>query len=497
MDRERPNEDQPLGEGTTTPAAHDDKNAAASASGIAEAQAWQAIQQNDPGKNAQIDIDALRAKVAEQIEQEDRSQYLTADSDDAIVTPLHHAEIRRVRSGRRRWIAVAAVAAAVATAGGGGYAIGALGSGDSDTTADVRIAEGPSEGTLPFFNGQSGEGAGRDGAATEQADSAAASGPADPSRLADSDSAASGGGDGAQSGADLRTEAWNNSRFRFTDGGLSTVGGRAEGWGFDVAQVATKKTAQRAADVFGVEGKIKADDWGWSVGDGENGAQVNVSKSGNLSYYDMAAYDEGTSQAKPIGTKKMQKIVLGYLTDLGIDTTGAVFNVENEDYGDSNYRWISLSLNVGGAVTEMSWSGSFVGDKLSDLNGDLASAVSLGEYEVISPAKALERLNDPGFSVGRWPSKYPTWLEEQWNSDDYYRTLESQWNQVPVTPEPGTKLTMPIVDVTLSRATLGLATYYDPTGVRLLLPTYELSDGSGAAWQVLAIADAHIDTATN
>lgn len=104
---------------------------------------------------------------------------------------------------------------------------------------------------------------------------------------------------------------------------------------------------------------------------------------------------------------------------------------------------------------------------------------SLGSYPVVSEVEAVDRLSDPRFAGavlgsardGRPPAPTGT------------------------TPVPGGPIVWPVDDVTIVSATLTTARYPLSDGQVLLVPAYDLSDGEGGRWTVLAVDEEHLDFA--
>ena len=481
-----------------------------------EKAAWAALQHSDPAQGVGTDTVSLRNKVSALIAGASESV------DDAATLPSHDepgvtsiAPVHPIARKRKVWVAVAAAGAIVALSGGGGYAIGALTGGSSAEQSDLAV-ESPG---LPIFDSPARQGGGQDSAASTASEMAA------DGAQGDRVSAASGAGAEAKGGEyGTATSAWGSSRFRFTGSGLSSERSTAEVWAYDSTGVATKKRVGELADVLGVKGEPTSNDWGWQVGsDDGTSPNVTLSYEGNVYFYDPSSYDvgdvevlptddvvgtdsieprdgeepavsapkSGKSAPKPASDETIRARIDEITGALGVDIDGAKFEFSPESDGaEGGYRRVSLSTAVDRTVTESTSRFSFRGDTLTDFSGDVANVVSLGEYEIISPAEALERLQDPAITPTRWPVTQPKWLETLWADEGMGGSAPGQ----PLTaPAPGSKIAMPIANVKITKAELGLSTYYEMPGSRLLLPTYQLSDADGATWQVIAIADDAID----
>jgi hypothetical protein len=51
---------------------------------------------------------------------------------------------------------------------------------------------------------------------------------------------------------------------------------------------------------------------------------------------------------------------------------------------------------------------------------------------------------------------------------------------------------VPVLDVTVTGAELGLAQYWQPDGGLLILPAYRLAGEDGSSWSLLAVGDEYV-----
>ena len=87
------------------------------------------------------------------------------------------------------------------------------------------------------------------------------------------------------------------------------------------------------------------------------------------------------------------------LTALGVDPEVVLamsFHVNSDDVGGT---YVSAQQMVDGQPTGASWNVSWVGDQVSSVYGAMAPLVSLGDYDVVSPIAAVQRLSDPRFGT--------------------------------------------------------------------------------------------------
>lgn len=470
----------------------------------------------DPAVGAEPDLDALRVAVGERVRTdagEDAGE-VTGQAGARRTDELAAARARRWTSWPARAAAVAA--AALVVGGGGGYAIGASGGGGAgaDTAAEVTALP-----PISLDGGGRGGGAGGDsaGAAVPEGADIAAEGIA-PQSSAAGDTASSAG----------MTLPYQSGRTVFHQSGLSDEAGTAEVWGLDAPAAYTREAAAAAAEALGVSGEPREQDWGWEVGpqDGTS-ATLSLGLDGTvgLSYWDPAtdpwACQVGTSEAEqavedaaegggdvgiePAPAQECGERDLGpapdgdaavsvlrdAMTALDVDVDAFEFAVE--DWGDDHYRYVTAYHVVDGRQTGLQWSASLTGGGLQSLHGFTAPVVPLGEYAVVSPSEAADRLGDPRFHVGWGPV---TWLEGR----DPYVAMEQRgqaWEPtLPSTPSAGAAVSWPVDEVTIVEARLGVAHHSAPDGAAMLVPSYELVGDDGSVWSVIAVADEHLDMAT-
>lgn len=457
-----------------------------------------------------------------------------------------HDELAARRHRRPAWLRMAAAVAAVAVVGTGGY------------LASDRVAGGvPSSGSgvtaLPAISLGGGTG---DRAATSGT-AAGASGNAQ-SSSAPADLPTPGG------------FAPYGMRTVFAGSGLSTAAGSAAAWAFDASSVASAATAAHLATVLGVSGAPRVE-WGaWAVGPSDgSGATLRLEGSGALSYYDpardpwrcgassgaggatngaatsgpngatagvaagaaappsgpaVAPVPEQTAPARPAnpsvcatGTTPTGDAAIArardVLTSLGIDTVGTQVQVDDSNgkgAGAAAAAFVNVAFQqvLDGRLTGVSWSVTLVGDGVQSLNGTLARLVSLGSYPVVSPAAAVERLNDPRFGAGGGVAyamgaagTASSGVASSGTADlptpaAVATANPTQPPTVPPAPQPGAAIAWPVRHVTLVSAQLGVALTYQVDGSQALVPAYVLTDTTGATWSVVAVADDHLDFAS-
>ncbi|MBD8061776.1 hypothetical protein [Oceanitalea stevensii] len=409
----------------------------------------------------------------------------------AALTDERRADELAARRARRgpRWAAVAAVAAGALVVGGGaGFGIGRA-TEEPPTTADA-VASAPDE---------------------RRAAAAA------PESMSSADMSYAGG--------------FGGERTTFTAQGLSDAAGSAPAWAFDGAGVFGEETVTRVAEVLGVEGEPRLEG-GWNVGPADgSGPTLNVGPDAavTMSYHDPALYEvlEDVEPAEPmddaaaergesasagdgeVGTSVVEPlpadgapageepsavapggtapegaagVLYETLAALGLDPEAAEY-AEQEAWTGNPATSVVAHHVVDGVRTGYSWYAEVVDGEVLSLSGPLAPVVELGEYDVVSPAAAVERLTDPRF--GGSPV---------WSDDISIMPLEEpegrSWDDPPA-PPPATGAPVPwsVTEVTVTTAEPSLVEHWTDEGSSLLLPAYDLSDAEGRTWRVLAVAD--------
>ena len=205
-----------------------------------------------------------------------------------------------------------------------------------------------------------------------------------------------------------------------------------------------------------------------------------------------------------------------FLSQLGIDATGYSFKVQ------PSYAYSEMGM----AETEMSNDGAFATSAPDHPQGDIpemaivevvisptdsplagfrdwhvsttSAGISyasiqfgdyaeLGDYPVISPAEAVERVNDVRFQ--QMGAYIPTL--DYYDESGYYEEWVEPEPLPPVTP--GDPIPYPLSESAVIDAELhtGMINLWD--GTEFIVPVYDLSDGDGNHWQVMGLAEEALD----
>ena len=450
----------------------------------------------DPARTLEVDAQALRAAV------------------DSRVAVGGVDEVARARA--RRWtswpVRVAGVAAAaLVVGGGGGYAIGAAGDGTAPASPVITLQEGP----------------GMDESSEWASQEPAVAAGAVP--LGSPDAAVMD-----------RSYFPGYGRTVFMASGLSQEGGSARAYAFDPARVFDEESITRVASGLGVSGTAVLQDGYWQVGPNDGTApSVTLYPDGtaSVSYYDPTTdpwscvpqpdvqpsegETDGGAGSEPsegmvapdscvqrdLGPAPQGEAAVSAARDvlvaIGVDPAG--FELVTENWGDEMWSYVTAYQVVDGQRSGVQWSVSFTGGGLQSLSGSLAPLLELGEYTVISPAKAVERLTDPRFGSSMGPIMYEGTMKgatdaagaegqaAEGDAGTSDLSVAPAQPTLPPTLTAGSPLRWPVVEVTITGARLGLALQTQPDGAAVLMPTYELTAADGAVWSVIAVADDELD----
>ncbi|WP_152202870.1 hypothetical protein [Georgenia thermotolerans] len=347
--------------------------------------------------------------------------------------------------------------------------------------------------------------------------------------------------------ADAATMLWPPATGRtvFRGEGLPTADGRAAAWAFDAPAVLTAERVGAVAAALGVTGDPQVRDGVWQVGPTDGtGASLSVFPDGQagLSYHDPAAdpyrCPGGTEPAMPVpgGTEPAPADGgAGPAPADGAGTSGSVGGCRTEteagpdaaaatarardllaamDLDPDGFEYevpgatepvttVLAHQVVAGQRTGVQWHLGLSGAGVVSASGSLAPLVGLGDYPVVAPAAAVERLMDPRFGPLGGISMLPAGaaVEPQRAPDSPVGSASAPDTLVgpssappPATARPGAPVAWPVREVTVTGARLGLTAYTDPDGTALLVPAYELTSDDGT-WSVLAVAEEALDLA--
>lgn len=313
--------------------------------------------------------------------------------------------------------------------------------------------------------------------------------------------------DGVTSHAGYWAALWEH--VVYTADGLADSGGTARVWALKPGHAYSEQSVAAAAEALGVSGEPELTDiggWGeaWSVGPRDlSGRWVFVTSDGALQLTDYTPWwgecpptaddpttspDAGSVGRAPCPSRSADQrhdtavtLVRDALGALGLDPDDYEYAVD--DYGSPDSPQVTAHLLIDGMRTGVSWTAATWGTRLNSLRGSMADVVYLGEYDVISPAEAVQRLADSRFGS----------FSPAMKADGSLVADDVRYGVPPTRPQPAEGIWWPVDEVTITGATLALGLHTQPDGAAAVVPVYELIDDARNTWTVLALAEEHLD----
>lgn len=237
--------------------------------------------------------------------------------------------------------------------------------------------------------------------------------------------------------------------------------------------------AAELANALGVIGPVTPQSGGWVVGAADASAPTLwVSDDALLSWsFSDPAPIEGTT---PMDADAALTVARALLRSIGVPMDTVEWQVMQVDATTTVTAWHTL----GGVRSQLAWTVTLAPDgRIVGATGFAAALQPIPGYELVGAASAIDRISTPG-----WSALAPSPL-----------TPGSAAASPTAPPFAGAPLmngrptlTVPVGTVTVTGSTIGLATYRQPDGALLVLPSYVLTDETGATWSLLAVADRYV-----
>jgi hypothetical protein len=313
---------------------------------------------------------------------------------------------------------------------------------------------------------------------------------------------------------------YSNGR-RFTIPTFDSAASTATVYALDGRAQYSASDAERIASALGIEGEAhrkRATD-GWIVGNEKSGSAPTLwlfpSGGGDVNYqagisepytecWEEIAPRFGTEKGSrltraqrrereakvdacikntPMPTKQQAREAMSlFLAATLVDESSTKVTVTSDK--ESRTMSVSASRIVEDNVTVVTSSVTVSAKGILYAHGPTAPVESLGEYPIVSPAEAADRLNDPVYA--------PAYATKAASEVDY-RQHDDPATEPPALPAAGTKVPWGITEFEISSARLGLALMTSIRDERFLAPAYEFTDTEGNVWSVLALAESEID----
>lgn len=295
---------------------------------------------------------------------------------------------------------------------------------------------------------------------------------------------------------------WGQRRH-FTFPAFDDAAGETTVYAVDNASRYGEVELVRIAAVFGVEGvPVNEDYQGWRIGDQES---VSLSaRDGSFSFssrhgdpvsdcvsatgqIDQATYDQCLQQVPMPTEEESRSAMVTLLTALGIDEDDVLMTIDDSPKLPRT-QMITASRIVEEKATPVVISAYVTHEGIVSAYGALGDIVPVGDYDIVSPAEAAQRLNTSAFA--------PQLVSPPDTVDDS-PVIDPAPAVPPPVPTPGSAVPWGISEHTIVSARLGLSTINAPDASVYIVPAYEFTDTERNTWSVIALAQSELDTAAN
>jgi len=283
--------------------------------------------------------------------------------------------------------------------------------------------------------------------------------------------------------------------------GLADTPGTAAGYRLVNAGISGGQVAAVLASTFGAVGTPVESDGVWTVGDG-GAASLKVTADPLFTW----TFEDPAGLASPALGQQLEpgeaiELASTILAGIGVDVSAVDWQVDL--YADRTTA-IAWQL-VSGQRTQLSWQLSFDPDgAVVEASGFSAGLEQVPDYPVVGAATAVSRLG-----AAPWWTLAPTRVAGPAGTEDTAPPAEDSVPSASASVAPSTSpapspsasastaadrpsLVVPVADVTVIDAELGLAQYWQPDGSVLMLPSYTVTGEDGSTWSVLAVDDAYV-----
>lgn len=258
--------------------------------------------------------------------------------------------------------------------------------------------------------------------------------------------------------------------------GLSDTATVASGYRLVNAGISGAQVAGVLASALGAAGQPVAEDGSWVVG-APGGPTLTVTDDPLFTW----TFEDSAVLASPAIGEQLEpataiELTSALLGSLGVDVASVDWQVDRYSGRTGVTAWQLVS----GQRTELGWQVAFdPSGAVVQASGFSAGLEEVPGYPVLGAASAIARsASQPWSLVGATPARAPE-----------------------ATPSPSTStltplalpgISVPVSEVTVTEATLGLAQYWQPDGGMLMLPSYALSGDDGSRWSLLAVDEPYV-----
>lgn len=346
---------------------------------------------------------------------------------------------------------------------------------------------------------------------------------------------------GAATDSAMRYGGWQ--ALLDTPEGMADTAGSGTGWKLSAANVDTSSFAARLAELLGVRGDSRTDDWSIQIGSTDGtGPSLWVSRDSMVSF---GAYDPqrspwtcptpgspGTGTVKPLpadttsgsapdGSPGREPAAAATCESLGkvpaaddaIENVKALF--ERAGVTTNRFTWTSSSddrsvtvtatLIVDGHRTYNQLSAGVSSAGIFSLSGFAAEPVELGTYPTVGPVTAAKRSYDPRWSTLGPFQVWDTTIIQPAAETTTSKTAPSipgaqtTTDQSPQATQPARERDgLPVITATVNvvevtSAAPGLGQFMLRDGTLVLIPTWVYETGDGQRWAMIAVDERHVE----
>lgn len=261
--------------------------------------------------------------------------------------------------------------------------------------------------------------------------------------------------------------------------GLVDTATVANGYRLVNAGISGAQVAGVLGSALGVVGTPVAEDGAWVVGT-SGGPMLRVVDDPLFTW----TFEDAGALAAPAFGEQLEparaiELTSALLGTIGVDVASVDWQVDRYAGRTAVTAW----QVVGGQRTQLGWQVAF--DPIGTVvqaSGFSAGLEEVPGYPVVGAATAVKRSGTlPWTIVGASPA----------GPADAAEPAASPSASPPATLDrPG--VSVPVSEVTVTDATLGLAQYWQPDGGMLMLPSYTLTGDDGSRWSLLALDEPYV-----
>ena len=258
--------------------------------------------------------------------------------------------------------------------------------------------------------------------------------------------------------------------------GLSDIATVASGYRLVNAGISGAQVAGVLGAALGAAGQPVEQDGSWVVGS-PGGPVLTVTDDPLFTW----TFDDAGTIASPAAGEQLEpataiELASALLGSIGVDVASVDWQVDRYFGRTAVTAWQLVS----GQRTELGWQVAFdPSGAVVQASGFSAGLEEVPGYPVLGAASAIARsTSQPWSLVGATPARAPESVASPSAS--------------PLSPLALPGITVPVSEVAVTEAELGLAQYWQPDGGMLMLPSYVLSGDDGSRWSLLAVDEPYV-----